>query len=108
MKVEKIGYSEPRPFWIFEDVKAFDCSKSFGNPSGHSVRSTFFLLMSLDLITTYEIKGLLSKSMILFSTIWIFIMGFSRVLLGAHSIDQVLYGWSLGLWLTFFFHNCLR
>ena len=29
-------------------------------------------------------------------------VGFSRVALGVHSLNQVVYGWSYGLWLAFF------
>jgi len=30
----------------------------------------------------------------------VFLIGFSRAFLGAHSIDQIIYGWSLGLWMS--------
>lgn len=36
------------------------------------------------------------------------LIGFSRLYVGAHSMNQILYGWSLGLWLAFYFHYCVR
>ena len=35
-------------------------------------------------------------------------IGISRFMLGAHSIDQVVYGWSYGLWFAFFFFKYVR
>lgn len=31
-------------------------------------------------------------------------IGYSRLFLGVHSIDQVIYGWNIGLWYAFTFH----
>jgi len=36
------------------------------------------------------------------------LVGFSRLYNGDHSMDQILYGWLLGLWLAFAFHLLLR
>jgi hypothetical protein len=35
-------------------------------------------------------------------------MGFARIYLGVHSIDQVVYGFLIGIWSAFYFHYCLR
>jgi len=35
-------------------------------------------------------------------------VGYSRVFLGMHSMDQVLFGWLLGVWFAFTFHFCTR
>ncbi len=35
-------------------------------------------------------------------------MGFSRLYNGVHSMDQILYGWLLGLWLAFALHLLVR
>lgn len=35
-------------------------------------------------------------------------IGVSRFMLGAHSIDQVIYGWTYGLWFAFFLFKYLR
>ena len=35
-------------------------------------------------------------------------IGMSRFMLGAHSFDQVLYGWTYGLWFAFFLFKYAR
>jgi PAP2 superfamily len=35
-------------------------------------------------------------------------IGVSRFMLGAHSIDQVIYGWQYGLWFAFFMFRYAR
>lgn len=49
----KIIYRNPRPYMISPELTAFGCSKSFGNPSGHSSLSAC-LYMSLFLITFHD------------------------------------------------------
>ena len=35
-------------------------------------------------------------------------IGYSRVILGVHSWNQVVFGWSLGLWIAFTLHFCVK
>ena len=35
----KMILSEPRAIWVWSDLSAISCSKSFGSPSGHATRS---------------------------------------------------------------------
>ena len=35
-------------------------------------------------------------------------IGYSRVILGVHSWNQVLFGWSLGIWIAFTLHFCVK
>jgi membrane-associated phospholipid phosphatase len=35
-------------------------------------------------------------------------IGMSRFMLGAHSIDQVIYGWTYGIWMAFFMWRYVR
>ena len=35
-------------------------------------------------------------------------IGFSRVVLGVHSWNQVFFGWSLGIWIAFTLHFCVK
>ena len=49
----KIIYRNPRPYMVHSDIIAFGCSKSFGNPSGHSSLSACFYT-TLFLLTFYD------------------------------------------------------
>jgi membrane-associated phospholipid phosphatase len=47
--ITKLGYHDPRPFWVWTDVQAFACSSQYGNPSGHSSMSMgMAVTMALD------------------------------------------------------------
>ena len=35
-------------------------------------------------------------------------IGYSRILLGVHSWNQVVFGWSLGIWIAFTLHFCVK
>jgi membrane-associated phospholipid phosphatase len=121
----KIVYQEPRPFWIptseYESfgatvpeqgkVIAIGCSTEYGNPSAHSmVGATIFLMFYLDL-EDIPYKGRFSlrrlSVFIAFSIISLTV-AYSRVLCGVHSIDQVIFGYTLGLYCAFVFHWTLR
>ncbi len=100
----KMIYGNPRPFW--DDTNIYpSCNGGFGNPSGHSFSSTaVFLGLPLVII---DIKRFKERNIIysilvyfIFITIMILVI-FSRVFLGAHSINQVLYGGLLGIGLYF-------
>lgn len=147
-KTLKIVYRNPRPYMVDAEITAFGCSKSFGNPSGHSSLSaclyiTIFLLIFHDntdkhgqtpssslrepllniqstpsLRTYYSQKKKQTRSPFLDKLIYtlsamlviliIFTVGMSRVLLGVHSMNQVVYGWSYGAWIAFFLFRYVR
>lgn len=55
----KIIYRNPRPYMVSPELTAFGCSKSFGNPSGHSSLSaclytSIFLIMFHDHVDHYK------------------------------------------------------
>lgn len=89
----KIMYHDPRPYMSSDDVLALGCSKSFGNPSGHSsltscFYTTLFLMIFHDpkhsVYTNRGVKYWLSIGLLAFV---IFNVGLSRVVLGVHSIN---------------------
>lgn len=57
-------------------------------------------------------KGILSKlkyfGCLLLVIITVLCVGLSRVALGVHSFNQILYGWSYGVWLAFFLFHYAR
>ena len=41
----KLFYHHPRPYFVNPEILSLDCSISFGNPSGHAMTSTVFVLL---------------------------------------------------------------
>ena len=101
MNVTKLWYHQPRPFWVSEDIKAFDCTTQFGNPSGHSLFSMGAALsIWLDFNERYakkehsKLHPLWVRICALFiAIVFSFTIGYSRIFLGAHAWSQLLFGW---------------
>lgn len=99
----KIWYGNTRPFW--EDNSLFKgiCDGGFGNPSGHSI-SSIYLYMTL-FFYIRESKALEKRYvcqliLLLFLLTFAILIILSRLILGIHSINQVIYGSVLGLFVT--------
>lgn len=105
----KIAYHDSRPFWEGPDVKGWFCSDAFGNPSGHAnVSMAMTLVVWLDVCHSFKLPIwakilLLGVCFALTGTI-----GYSRLYLGAHSLNQVIYGWMVGAWFALTWHFCVR
>lgn len=99
----KIWYGSKRPFWEVNSLYKGICDGGFGNPSGHSISSVY--LYSTLFVYLCETKILENKIVIklilflIFSTLAILII-LSRLILGIHSINQVIYGSVLGLFVS--------
>lgn len=110
MGVGKMAYHSPRPYMVSDEIKVNGCSTEFGHPSGHSLNSmTFCIGLLLDRIASApeENKCVRIFQYIVAITLPIMV-GFSRLYNGDHSMDQILYGWLLGLWLAFANHYLFR
>ena len=99
MNFLKLRYHDPRPFWSSDQVQAFSCSRQYGNPSGHSMTAfCSALLFALD-------SGRSDKRIrILFALLFGSSVAYSRLFLGVHSLDQVLFGSLIGIWLACTLH----
>lgn len=90
----KVGFAGPRPYWVSSHVQPWWPETSFGIPSGHAQHA-----MSVwGIIAVYKKE----KWIIVISAILIFMIGFSRLVLGSHFPHDVILGWLLGaflLWL---------
>jgi len=102
----KIIYRNGRPYWKSELLDVV-CNSGYGNPSGHSVTSTAYYLTLPHIVTNFpfftrDTKGKIVKLIIfiLFIILAVLVMS-SRIILAAHSINQVLYGFTLGLGIYF-------
>ena len=96
----KLIYSDPRPFWLNTVLFQGKCETSYGNPSGHSLLSFFFYLsFSYYLCQINKIKSnnIYKISIYCLALFIAALTAFSRLALGVHSVDQVLYGSLLGI-----------
>jgi len=92
----KFAFHQPRPYWVSRSVKLLtNPAEGFGLPSGHAqnAASTFGLLAA-------GIKQKWLKGVVIFT---IFMIAFSRVFLGVHSIQDILLGLVVGSILLFAF-----
>ena len=138
MNISKLWYHEPRPFWVSQGIETQSCSSEYGSPSGHSLLATAFTLAvwldynqamsqqrrdhegslvalssqtsSTDSNTCRTIMSLwhFRVVMLVFTLFFIATIGLSRVILGVHSLDQVLFGIQLGAWLALTMHFCFK
>jgi undecaprenyl-diphosphatase len=97
----KMIYQNERPNWISE-LLTFSCNYGYGNPSGHSFTSiVVYLCLAHILITYFKVSRNIKIIIFIFFLFLSFLIILSRVILGSHSINQVLYGFSLGLGLYY-------
>jgi membrane-associated phospholipid phosphatase len=95
----KMIYGNIRPFWVDNSLGG-DCETSWGNPSGHALFAAAFYLALWDLLTDikYFHNNRIARYLCgLFAVLFVIFNMISRVVLGAHSINQVIYGGLLGL-----------
>ena len=102
----KLIYQNPRP--IFIDINntlenGLSCNNGFGNPSGHSLTAVAVYLSLWHIVTnfnyfTHNKKGIVLRIVLLIVFICVIVLiVLSRIILGAHSINQVIYGSTIGL-----------
>ena len=101
----KIWYGSKRPFWIEPSLYKGICDGGFGNPSGHSITTSFLYLSLFFYYTQAKVTRDKYKILIiilLFCLFWIVMILLSRIILGMHSVNQIIYGTSLGLIISSF------
>ena len=109
--VLKIIYSNPRPFWVSLTISKYNCEGGYGNPSGHAFSSSCLYLTIWHLTSDNEFfnkRYWLRVFYLGIILIFIFLIIFSRLYLGVHSLNQLLYGFLLGLSLYAFFFLALE
>ena len=101
----KLIYKNPRPVWTTNEIIDFSCHTSYGNPSGHSLESMAVYLSLWEIAVNsnkfFNNKKILKYILFIFTLLLILSIAISRVLIGVHSINQILFGLSLGV--LFFF-----
>jgi len=91
----KIAFAGPRPYWVSSHVRGLWTESSFGVPSGHAQHA---------MAVWGAIAGFYKKIWVWAVCIFlIFMIGFSRLYLGAHFPHDVALGWLFGLILLWAF-----
>ena len=110
----KLLYHEPRPYMIEPNIKPISCSKAFGNPSGHSSASQIFTIClfldffhGVEKVITFHSKKVYNFCLFL-CIFWAVSIPYSRFILGVHSLDQIVFGVSIGIWAGFTLHFLVR
>lgn len=102
----KVVYRQERPLWMNDDIDTgTQHSCGYGNPSGHSLSSTclylslwYILAEKIDTnISNKNISKILKFIVLIILMIIIGIILTSRLYLGVHSLNQIIFGCSLGL-----------
>ena len=104
--VMKIWYANSRPYLEKEVLYQGVCDGGYGNPSGHSIIALYGYLTFLSYILknkNIRNKIILKIIFIIIFIVWILLIPFSRIVLGVHGLNQVIYGSLLGIWLFLFF-----
>ena len=103
----KIIYQSPRPLWMSESIHSLYCEKGYGNPSGHAMGSTIIALALYEVVVgqnrLFKNKNLWKMGFFIFTLLLILFISVSRVILGVHSINQIVYGVLLGFFFYFVF-----
>jgi membrane-associated phospholipid phosphatase len=105
----KIILQEPRPFWLDSNIKAYDCESGYGYPSNHVLTSIPSFLMFFEILYYHFEIDRKSKANFYYYTVvtlgllFCVAVGFSRMVLGVHSLDQVFFGLLMGFATYYFF-----
>lgn len=84
----KFLFRTPRPAWISDSVAPYVQESSFGLPSGHAMNAAAVWGW-----LAVEVK---KRWFTIAMLVLIFLLGFSRLVLGVHLLGDVLLGWLLG------------
>ena len=85
----KAFYKEPRPYWTSKQIQniGYYCPKDYGSPSGHTEFAVFIFMLFI--IHFNKNKNMWPIFLNFFTILCVMI---SRMFLGGHSLDQVIFG----------------
>jgi membrane-associated phospholipid phosphatase len=106
MASTKMFYAEARPYFITSDIEPLgECTAGFGNPSGHSMFSVMWaFLLHLHIFEGFITSVFAHVSLYFITTPFAFLVAFSRLYVGVHSLNQIVYGSLLGFYLALYMH----
>jgi len=79
------------------DINRLITETGYGFPSGHAMNGTVFIGLCVCLFIGYIYKRPLKIAVVSISTIFMLLMGLSRIYLGVHSLTDILGGYLAGL-----------
>ena len=91
----KLAMHEPRPYWVYADVRAIACDGGWGSPSGHAM--TTGTLWGWVIGQMLRTRWRVWVSLLLLALLMV---GFDRVYLGVHFYSQVALGWCFAFFLV--------
>jgi len=105
----KLIYKNPRPYFHENWVKVYDCETGFGNPSGHSIVAVSFYLTIAKIIQKKIYFPKKAKFYFNLATVlFILSITLSRLALGAHSLNQILFGSFIGAMIYALFFDVFK
>ena len=97
-QIAKASFKRERPNWSW----LFVHEKNYSFPSGHAMLGIITFGTIAFLLCRYYHNRAVRAAIVVFTTLLIFGIGFSRVYLGAHFPSDILAGWIAGgVWLSF-------
>ncbi len=96
----KLIFKSPRPYWLTDKIVGVVHHGSFGLPSGHAMNAAAIWGWTAREINRTWVKWVMG--------VLIFLIGFSRLVLGVHFISDVLLGWFIGGMLVWIFARNLE
>ena len=91
----KLRYHGARPFWSADAVQAFHCTTQYGNPSGHAMTA-----FCAGLLFAFSQEKKVKAGAIGLALVFGSVVAYSRLFLGVHSLNQVLFGGLIGVWIA--------
>lgn len=101
----------PRPYQYHADIIPTSCSGQWGCPSATSIRvGTICMSVFLDFVyeKRHRLHPVVYYAGCLATFIGLFGVMCSRVFLAAHSINQVIFGTTIGVEIALFLHFCVK
>jgi len=113
MCLTKLIYGDPRPYFVDADIEPLgECTADFANPSGHTLYIFLWsIMLYLDCMEAYSISwNNFKANLVLYLVIVPFCMlnGFSRLYVGVHGLNQIVFGGCLGIFCAFYSHFVVR
>ncbi|KAL4460969.1 hypothetical protein ABPG74_016441 [Tetrahymena malaccensis] len=101
----KLIYNDPRPYMVYDQIQGKECSAEYGNPSGHAMLNFFAAIYGISCLGNQFHKKYWWACIIYgIFLIWV---GFTRIHLGVHGVNQVLLGWIYALFIFLIFRIIL-